>query len=491
MKSISKSFPGVQALKGVDLTLYPGTVHGLVGENGAGKSTLMKVLTGTYASYEGEILIDGKPVHFRNEREALAAGLSIVAQELTPILELSIAENIFLGREPIQGGVFLDKKKRSAMARESLERLGMKIDPDIKMKHLSVAQQQMVEIAKAISRNARVIIMDEPSSALTVVETAGLFEQIRKLCADGITIVYITHKLEEIFEICDHITVMRDGNLIGNRKKEEATNDEIISMMVGRKIDDIYPTLDETVTDEEVLRVEHLTRKGVFEDISFTVHKGEIVGLAGMMGAGRSEIVRAIFGLDPIDSGAIYINGERCEITKPRDAIVKGIGMVTEDRAASGFVGMRSIEDNIVLPNADKYAPRFFLKQKLMDRESEEICGKIHVKAPDIQTQVQMLSGGNQQKVVLAKWLVRPLKLLILDEPTRGIDVGAKQEIYHLIKGFVEEDMGVIMISSEMPEVMAMSHRLLIIANGKIVGELDRKEARQDLIMEKIVKGGK
>ncbi len=489
LKSIRKEFPGVVALNRVSLTLRAGRVHALVGENGAGKSTLMKILSGAYSSYEGEVWVGGRQVHFQHERNALDMGIAIVPQELNPIPEMTIAENIFLGREPLRMKGVVNLKERSRKARECLSALGLDYDPEMKMWQLSVAQRQMVEIIKAISRNSRVIIMDEPTSALTGVETRYLFDQIAQLKSRGIAIVFISHKLDEVYEICDDVTVLRDGEMISTGLLSDVDQDHLIAMMVGREVRDIYPPLHKP-SGEPLLKVEHLSGEA-FKDVSFEIHRGEIVGFAGMMGAGRSEIARAIFGLDPHAGGSIALEGRPVRIRNTIDAIRSGIAMVCEDRSVYGFVGVRSIRDNIVLPNSDLFSRHGFLDFRLIKEKVTDICGRLSVKAASIDTLAGTLSGGNQQKVVLSKWLVRNVKLLILDEPTRGIDVGAKQEIYRLIAQLAAEGMGILIIASEMPEVLSMSHRVQVIADGRVIGELDRDEATQDKVMKMIVKGRK
>lgn len=467
MEHISKAFPGVKALQDVSFELDAGSIHGLVGENGAGKSTLMKILTGTYPSYAGEVYIEGNQVHFKCENDALACGISIVPQELNYVPQLTIGENILLGRkEGISRWGFLNIKQRREITKKYIASLGLDFSPDIPMSQLNVAQCQMVEIIKAVSRNSKVIIMDEPTSALTDVETRQLMEKLKELRQAGVAIVYISHKLDEVFEICDQITVMRDAHWIGSLPAAEASEADIIEMMVGRKVTEMYPEKNQPGS-KELFRVEGYTQPGVFQDVSFVLRKGEILGVAGMMGAGRSEIMRAIFGLDPHKTGKIYIEGRQIQICGPCDAIRNGIAFVSENRAIEGFVGNMSVKNNIALPNSDKYAPRFFLKEKLMNDEAEDICRKISVKIPNTDEKVMNLSGGNQQKVVLAKWLVRNVKVLILDEPTRGIDVGAKQEIYELVKAAAEDGMGVIFISSEMQEVIGVSHRVVVVDGGK------------------------
>ena len=486
LHNIRKEFPGVIALDGVNLFLMPGRVHALVGENGAGKSTLMKILSGSYVSYEGKMVYQGKEIHLKNERDALQRGIAIVPQELNPIPELSIAQNVFLGREPQKAKGIIDYDRLYKTTGELLKELGLSYDPRMKMRELSIAQKQMIEILKAISRNCKVIILDEPTSALTGIETRQLFAQIEKLKQKGIAIVFISHKLDEIFEICEDVSVLRDGHFIGSDSIANVTQDQLIAMMVGREVKNIYPPLPQN-TGDTVLEVKNLTSRGTFHDISFTLHKGEILGIAGMMGAGRSEIMRCIFGMDSYDSGEIVLEGIPLKIRRIRDAIRSGIVMVTEDRATYGFVPTLSIRENIILPNNDIFSRKgLFLKNKISE-SVKNICEKLKIKASSSETLVGTLSGGNKQKVVLSKWLVRDVKVLIMDEPTRGIDVGAKQEIYQLIAELARQGMAVILISSEMPEVLAMSHRILVVADGRMIGEFEHDEATQDKIMKNIV----
>lgn len=491
LENISKQFPGVKALNNVSFALKKGSVHALVGENGAGKSTLMKILSGTYSHYEGRIFFEGSEVHFKSEKDALKMGIAIVPQELNAVPELTIAENLFLGREP-SSTIFsvVNRKQMRKQASDYLQYMDLDYDPDTKMKELSVAQIQMIEILKAISRDAKVIIMDEPTSALTPVETQYLFKQIKRLKEQGKTIVFISHKLDEVYEVCDTVTVLRDGEYIGTKSINEVTEDQLIAMMVGREITNIYPKI-ESAGNEVVMEVKDLTSRGVFENINFEVCKGEILGFAGMMGAGRSEIVRSIFGLDAYQEGEILINGKNVSIHKPIDAIKAGIAMITEDRKEYGFVEMLSIKKNVILPNLDMFASKGILKQKKIDEKVDKICRILNVKAPNWEVEVGNLSGGNQQKVVLSKWLIRDVKVLIMDEPTRGIDVGAKQEIYRLLVDLAREGLAIIFISSEMPEVLAMSHRIMVISDGRIVGTLSREEASQDKIMKLIVEGAR
>lgn len=486
LKDIRKEFPGVVALDHVNMKIHAGRVHALVGENGAGKSTLMKILSGTYTSYGGEVVIEGRAVQMKSEKDAFRYGISIVAQELNYVPELTISENLYMGREPKRGRWFVDDKKRRKDCRALLEMMGLDYDPDEKMGNLSVAQRQMIEIVKSLSRNAKVIIMDEPTSALTSKEAEILFRKIRELKEKGIAFIFISHRLNEVFEICDEYTVLRDGKWIASGSLKDVSQDQLISMMVGRAIEDIYPKLPQ-YQDRVILSVKNLTSAGVFENVSFDVHAGEIFGFAGMMGAGRSEIARSIFGMDPYDSGSIFVDGREQKFRSIQEAIRGGIAMITEDRGSYGFVGVRSIEENITLPNLDFFAAKGWLKHKEIREKSQEIFDKLSIKAPGIQTNVGTLSGGNQQKVVLAKWLVRNVKFLILDEPTRGIDVGAKQEIYSLITELSKQGMAILLISSDMPEVLSMSHRIGVVAKGKIIGELSHEEAAQDKVMKMIV----
>ena len=486
LRNIRKEFPGVVALDNVNLVLTPGRVHALVGENGAGKSTLMKILSGSYTNYEGELIYQGKVIHLKNEKDALDHGISIVAQELNPIPQLTIAENVFLGREPQKIKGILDRKGFVSQTKLLLAHLGLDYNPNTLMADLSVAQKQMIEIIKAISRDSKVIILDEPTSALTYVETSFLFEQIKALKQQGIAIVFISHKLDEVFEISDDVSVLRDGRNIGSSETKNVTQEKLIAMMVGREVKDIYPVL-QPATNDLILDVQNLCSAGTFKNISFQLHKGEILGFTGMMGAGRSEIMRAVFGLDCYDSGKILLDGAELKAGQTKDAIKHGIAMVTEDRTTYGFVGVRSITDNIVLPNSDLFMKHGFVRKKTIAKRVADICALLNVKTPNYETLVSNLSGGNQQKVVLSKWLVRDVKVLIMDEPTRGIDVGSKQEIYRLIVEQASRGMAVILISSEMPEVLSISHRVKIMAAGQIVGEVDPKKTTQDQIMKIIV----
>lgn len=490
LRDIRKEFPGVIALDRVSMRIRKASIHALVGENGAGKSTLMKILSGAYTSYEGKVICRGEEIHMKSEKDAFRFGISIVAQELNYVPEMSIAENLFLGREPVRGGVLLRNRERLRKTKELLETMGLSYDPNEKMKNLSVAQRQMIEILKALSRDSRVIIMDEPTSALTSRETELLFRKIRELKEQGIAFVFISHRLEEIFALCDEYTVLRDGRMVASGSVSDVTADALIARMVGRVIEDIYPPLPKR-GERTVLEVKGLGRRESFSDISFAVREGEILGLAGMMGAGRSEIVRAVFGLDRPDEGEILLEGKRRNFRSVQDAIRAGVAMVTEDRASYGFVGVQSIKDNIKLPNGDLFSRGGFWQERKASAQIDRICRAVSVKAPDWNTPVGNLSGGNQQKVVLAKWLVREVKVLILDEPTRGIDVGAKQEIYTLITELAGKGMAILLISSDMPEVLSMSHRIAVIGQGRMLGILSHEEASQDRIMKMIVEAKK
>jgi ABC-type sugar transport system ATPase subunit len=490
MRDISKSFPGVKALDKVNLTLERGTVHALVGENGAGKSTLMKVLTGTYKRDTGDVIYKGQVVNFHGERDAIEAGIAIVPQELSYVPGLTVEENIYLGREPVKA-TLIDKKKRRQMVSELIAEMELHIDPRAKMSDLNIAQCQMIEIIKAISRGAEVVVFDEPTSSLTSVETEQLFKHIRNLREKGIAIVYISHKLDEILELSDKISVLRDSTYIGSMTREEATEEKIVNMMVGREMGKVYPPVGKC-TDEEILRVEHFTQPGVFEDVSFTLHKGEVLGFSGMVGAGRSEVMRAVFGIDPHASGDIYIDGKKSNINSTGDAIDAGICMVFEDRRIFGFVGGLSVKENIALPSAKEYSTGLSMNFRKIKEDAEAQRDKLRIKTPSIEQKVMNLSGGNQQKVVLAKWLNREnVKVLIMDEPTRGIDVGAKQEIYEMITQMAADGMAIIMISSEMPEVINVSQRIIVMDGGHIVGEVKHEDATQEGIMNMIIQGGR
>lgn len=489
IKSIVKEFPGVRALDGVNLKVKKGTVHVLVGENGAGKSTLMKIISGAYIPDEGEIFYKGEKLGKRDIQATIQMGIAMIHQELSPILDMTIAENIYMGREPVLGlKSFVDFKKMYQDTQELLEKLGIHYDAHQKMRSLSIAGQQLIEIAKATSQNASVIIMDEPSSAIADAEVDMLFQQIFDLKKQGVAIIYITHKMDEIFRIADDITIIRDGKWIESGDASEYDADKLVSLMVGRTISNIFPKEDVPIGDV-VLEVKNLTQKGRFENISFMLRKGEILGFSGLVGAGRSEIMRAIFGLDSIDSGEIYIEGQKVNIKNTSDAIANGVAMITEDRKAYGLVLERSIRENIALVNLSNFVKGGFIDQKSEIEQCNKMVDMLHIKIANLEMSVNNLSGGNQQKVVLAKWLIGNVKVLILDEPTRGIDVGSKSEIHKLMCSFAREGMAVIMISSELPEVLGMSDRVIVMQEGVINGEISRVEATQENIMKLATRG--
>lgn len=483
MRDIGKTYPGVTALSGVDFCVLPGEVHALIGENGAGKSTLMKILAGADTKDFGHIIIDGKEVHIDSPQEAMRLGVSIIYQEFNLVPYMNAAENIYLGREPgsaVPGVIDFGKMYRDAEA--VIGELGVAIDVRAPMNQLSVAQQQMVEIAKATSRQSRIIAMDEPSATLTEHELENLFALIRRLKAEGVSIIYISHRLEEVFDIADRVTVLRDGALVATKNVADTDREDIIRMMVGRELKEKIPKV-ETEPGDVALEVKNLNRAGVLRDISFQVRKGEILGIAGLVGAGRTEVARAIFGADPIDSGQILVNGKAVTIRSPRHAISLGIGLVTEDRKALGLVLGMAVRENISLANLGILSRLGFISRRKEREVARDYVQDILIKTPSVEQAVQNLSGGNQQKVVLAKWLFTKSKILIFDEPTRGIDVGAKTEIYQLMNRLAENGATIIMISSELPEVMGMSDRILVMHEGEIAGELSREEATQEQIM--------
>ncbi|TYP53339.1 sugar ABC transporter ATP-binding protein [Thermosediminibacter litoriperuensis] len=482
MRNISKDFPGIRALNRVNLYIKPGEVHVLVGENGAGKSTLMKILTGVYSKDEGEIIFKGEKIDIKNPKEAQNIGISIIYQELNLVPQLSIAENIFLGREPLNGNGLIDWKNMYKNTEELLKRLNLNLDPRVKVKNLGIAQQQMIEIAKALSFKSELIIMDEPTSALAEKEIEQLFKVINQLKNSGVSIIYISHRLEEIKKIGDRLTVLRDGTYIGTYEVNSLNLDKIIQLMVGRKIEEKFPKEIATIS-EKVLEVKNINRGGILKNISFCLRKGEVLGLFGLMGAGRTELARAIFGADPIDSGEIYINGVKVNINSPLEAIKHGIGLLPEDRKMQGLIQIMSITSNITLPSLNNFIKRFFINKKLEKCTTAEYIKKLNIKTPSPLREVRYLSGGNQQKVVLAKWLCANVQVLIFDEPTRGIDVGAKVEIYKLINQLVREGKAVLLISSELPEILGMSDRILVMHEGEITGELLRQDASEEKIL--------
>jgi ribose transport system ATP-binding protein len=486
LEGITKTFPGVLALNQCQFELRSGEVHALVGENGAGKSTLMKVLAGVYKKDAGRIIYKGHEVDIPNPRAAQLLGISMIHQELNLMPHLTVAQNIFIGREPRgKSRVFLDEKEINTQAEELFALLHLRLNPRTKVADLTVAKQQMVEIAKALSYNSEVLIMDEPTAALTDTEIEELFRIIRQLRDKGVGIVHISHRLEELKQISDRVTVMRDGRYINTLQTQEATIDQIISMMVGRTIYEATPEIPENPSQEVMLEVRNLNRGRVIKNVSFQLKKGEILGFAGLVGAGRTEVARAIFGADPIDSGEIYISGKRVHIRSPQDAVRHGVGYLSEDRKRYGLTLSMDVESNIVLASFKKFLNRLgWVNSKKTNTTASRFVDMLTIKTPSLQQKVKFLSGGNQQKVVVGKWLTADTKVLIFDEPTRGIDVGAKSEIYHLLNSLAQQGKGIIMISSELPEILRMSHRVVVMCEGQITGELSAAEATQESIMK-------
>jgi ribose transport system ATP-binding protein len=486
MEGIEKSFPGVHALSQCQFDLRAGEVHALVGENGAGKSTLMKILTGIYKKDAGRIVYKGQEVDIPNPRAAQLLGISIIHQELNLMPHLTVAQNIFIGREPRRKVPFvLDEKRINEQTEQLFSQLHLKLDPRTKVADLTVAKQQMVEIAKALSFNSDVLIMDEPTAALTEGEIEELFNTIRRLRSNGVGIIHISHRLEELKQISDRVTVMRDGRYINTVKTQEATIDQIINLMVGRVIYEATPEIPEKPSSDAMLEVRKLKRGKVIRDVSFTLKRGEILGIAGLMGAGRTEVARAIFGADPIDSGEIYINGNRASIRSPRDAVQCGIGYLSEDRKAFGLTTDMDVETNIVLATFSRFLNMVgWVDSSKISKTAGHYVEALSIKTPSLTQKVQFLSGGNQQKVVIGKWLTADTNILIFDEPTRGIDVGAKSEIYRLLNDLAQQGKSIIMISSELPEILRMSHRIIVMCEGRITGELTGPEATQEKIMK-------
>jgi inositol transport system ATP-binding protein len=482
--NISKSFPGVKALNKVNMRLKKGTVHALMGENGAGKSTLMKILAGIYQADEGDIIYNGNKVRFDSPRESMKCGIAMIHQELNPVLEMTIAENLFLGREfHYNGNIIVDYGRMNKEAKKLLETVGLVINPSTKMKYLTVAQSQMVEIAKAIGQESEIIIMDEPTSAITTREVDTLFKLIERLKDSGHCIIYITHKMDEVFRIADEITVFRDGHHVGTYSANDLDTDKLIKLMVDRELTEIFPEKHSPI-GEVKLSVKNLSRKKVFKDVSFDVHVGEILGLSGLMGSGRTEVVESIFGVTKLDCGEIYIDGKKVKIKRPSDAIKHNIGLVTEDRKYSGLVLPLSVKENMTLSSLRTLSKLTVVNKKKELSQTEEMVKSLKVKTPSIKQTVENLSGGNQQKVVLGKWLLTEPDILIFDEPTRGIDVGAKAEIYHLISRLAREGKTIIFISSEMQEILGMCDRILVFHEGKLRGELKREEATQEKVLK-------
>lgn len=485
MRNISMNFGGVQALKNVHLKVKKGEVHALMGENGAGKSTLMKILQGIYQPVEGEIYLRGEKTQFKSTQDALDAGISMIHQELNPIEKMTVAENMYLGREPMKrylGLNLVDHKTMYQKAAEFYQSLDLDLPPRAMMSELSVARTQLAEIAKAVSYDADIVIMDEPTSALSDIEVEKLFKTIGILRKRQVTIIYISHKLDEIYQICDSVTVLRDGNFIGSGDLKEIDKQKLISMMVGREVTEIFPKLEAEI-GEPLLEVRGLCAEDV-NDVSFTLHKGEILGLAGLMGAGRTEVAEAIYGARPKTAGEILIEGKKVRIDSPEDAIKNHIAMVPEDRKNHGVVLKLSIPDNIIMSRIDKCQTGILISKAKEQKNAQEKIEQVQIKTSDFRNPVNSLSGGNQQKVVVAKALFTDPNIIILDEPTRGIDVMTKSEIHLMISKLAQEGKGIIMISSEMAEVMGMSDRILVLKEGRVKGELAREEATQELILQ-------
>lgn len=488
MTGIKKSFGSNSVLRGVDFDIRAGEVHALMGENGAGKSTLMNILTGLHKADAGEIVIDGKQQLFANPKEAEDYGVSFIHQEMNTWPEMTVLENLFIGKEIKNKIGLIQTKKMKELANQTFSDLGVQLDLDKDVKDLSVGQQQMIEIAKSLMTNAQVIIMDEPTAALTEREIYVLFKTIHTLTEKNVSIIYISHRMEEIFKISDRITVMRDGVSIDTTMTKETTNDEVVRKMVGRDLEDYYPTKHSKI-GEVAFEAKGLTQKGRFKDITFNVKSGEIVGFSGLMGAGRTEIMRSIFGMDPLDEGEMILEGKKLTIKNPSAAIKEGIGFLTENRKEEGLVLDYSLRDNISLPSIDGFSKYGIIDTKAESGFSTMLMKRLNVKAVDEFDPASSLSGGNQQKVVLAKWIGIGSKVLILDEPTRGVDVGAKREIYQLMNELADRGVAIIMVSSDLPEILGVSDRVVVVHEGNIAGELSKQEATEEKIM-KLATGG-
>ena len=485
MENISKEFPGVKALDNVQLKLRPGTVHALMGENGAGKSTLMKCLFGIYEKNTGKILLDGHEINFKSTKEALENGVSMVHQELNQVLQRNVLDNIWLGRYPMKG-FFIDEKKMYNDTIAIFKDLDIKVDPRKKIADLPIAERQMIEIAKAVSYKSKVIVMDEPTSSLTEKEVEHLFRIIRKLKDSGVGIIYISHKMEEIKMISDEITILRDGKWISTNEVANISTEQIISMMVGRDLNERFPKKDNEVK-ELILEVKNLTalNQPSIVDVSFDLHKGEILGIAGLVGSKRTEIVETLFGIRPKENGEIILNGKSIKNRDPNEAIKNGFALVTEERRSTGIFSMLDISFNSVISNLDRYKNRFkLLKNSEIKKDTKWIVDSMRVKTPSYTTKIGTLSGGNQQKVIIGRWLLTEPEVLMLDEPTRGIDVLAKYEIYQLMIDLAKKDKGIIMISSEMPELLGVTDRIVVMSNGKVAGIVNTKETTQEEILK-------
>ena len=483
MKGINKSFGSNQVLKDAGFLLKDGEVHALMGENGAGKSTLMKILTGVYTRDSGTVPVDGKEVVYTSPQAAEKAGIVFIYQELNVLFDLTVEENLFMGKEITKKFGICDRKAMREKAKEVMDKMGVDIPINAVMSDLSVGQQQMVEICKALMVDAKVLIMDEPTAALTQSETEGLFKLIKSLREKGVSIVYISHRMEEIFELCDRITILRDGTYVDTKFIKDITMDDIVKMMIGREIGERYPKREGVEIGEEKLRVEGLTKEKKFKDVTFSVKAGEVLGVSGLMGAGRTEIMQAIFGNLPLDSGKIFIEGNEMKIKSAQDAIKAGIGFITEDRKTEGLLLEKSISENIVLANLDKVSDKGVVRKAKVEEIVKKGIDEFRIKCFGPQHECNNLSGGNQQKVVFAKWVYTDPKILILDEPTRGVDIGAKKEIYSVINDLAAKGVAIILVSSELPEVLGMSDRIMVVHEGKVTGIIDANEADQEKVM--------
>lgn len=483
VKNISKVFPGVKALTDVSADFYPGEVHTLVGENGAGKSTLIKIISGVYTPTEGTIIFEGKETHFTAPGQAIEAGIAVIHQELSIAKDLTVAQNVWLGREKKKKNGLLDMARMNRETQEILDFMKVNLNATTIAGELNAAQQQMIEIAKVISQNAKVVVMDEPTSSLSEHEIDALFEQVHILKKKNVAIIYITHRMKELGEICERVTVLRDGCKVDTMMVADVTEKEIVASMVGREVGDYYNKHEHT-RGKETLRVENLCQKGVFENISFTAYAGEILGFSGLVGAGRTEVMEAIFGATHLDSGKIFLEGKEVKFDRPKEAIAHDIGLVTEDRRRTGLLLEKNIVENTSLPSLPFHAKKLgFVNRAWEEKMAKQYMEKLKVKAPDMYTILSTLSGGNQQKVILGKWLAADSKILILDEPTRGIDVNARSEFYALMNDFVESGGTIIMISSEMPEVIGIADRVIVMREGRISGELTGDEINEQQII--------
>lgn len=491
MKNITKRFYSVTALKDVSIELYENEILALVGENGAGKSTLMKILSGSYShnTYDGQVFIDGKEYKFTHTKDAEEAGIEMIYQEISLMNDMTVAENIMLGRLPKKKIGLVDWKKAKLIAKETLDMVGLEIRPDELVRRLSTSQMQLLSIGKALMRKPKILVLDEPTSALTEAETQKLMALLRDLKSKGVSCIYISHKLDEVFALTDRITVLRDGNVINTYPKSELRPDQVIEDMVGRKVENMYPKVH-VEKGKEILRVENfvvpslIPGKNIIDEASFSLRCGEILGIGGLVGAGRSELVNAIFGSIKKEQGDVYVDGKKAHIHKTQDAIKHKMGLLTEDRRVSGYVGTMNLRENISLASFEKISKNGFLKKKSEKEQTQRQFDALNVKAPGIETNVLNLSGGNQQKVVLGKWLMSDVQILFLDEPTRGIDVGAKVEIYNIMFELARNGVGIVMISSELPELLAVCDRFIILAQGRIRGRFSREEITEELFMK-------